>query len=137
VCAKVRVACGSNKRKQVGETLAQEDGAEIHGEVDVHMAGGRVYRSVGVETARCGAGNAGRCAVYGREAALMYEVMRRTSSGRRVARNEGMVTAGKEGSAVAAKGWPVNGGVEGGAGEVEKNRRREGGDEIMMPRSQC
>ena len=66
MCAKVRVACGGDKRNHIGETLAQEDGSEIHGEVDVHIAGGRVCRSVGVETARGGAGNAGRGAVYGR-----------------------------------------------------------------------
>jgi hypothetical protein len=52
MCAKVRVACGNDKRNHVGETLAQEDG-----EVDVHIVGGRVRRS--------GAGSAGRGAVYG------------------------------------------------------------------------
>jgi hypothetical protein len=62
------VACGVDKRNHVGETLAQEDGAESHGAVDVHIAGGRVCRSVGVEIveARGGAGNAERGAVYGR-----------------------------------------------------------------------
>ena len=60
---------------------------------------GKVCRSVGVETVRGGASKAMR---GGDEAALMYEVVRGTQSGGRMARHEGVTAASKESSAVAA-----------------------------------
>ena len=59
----------------------------------------KVFRSVGVETARGGASNARR---GGDVAALLYEVVRGTPSGGRMATHEGVAAASEESSAVAA-----------------------------------